>query len=193
MGGDFVSTFRGVLGGNPMDHGEAPKIFQQFYYMLMMDAWNTSYKFLDHLFERDYGPWECMMRANACEGGREGFRGRATEGVWSLTGLVVEPVFRESRLLQHTVMEATGIPQRRRGESSDPMVMKTSDRFHNATEWVRIRRAMILQAIADFRQSFWNLEALAGLDTSETLEPWKTKRGPGRPQKIPLQTTGKRL
>ena len=35
------------------------------------------------------------MRANACETGREGFRGRATEGVWSLMGLlVVEPVFR---------------------------------------------------------------------------------------------------
>ena len=59
-------------------------------------------------------------------------------------GLVVEPVFRGSRLQTppKTVMEATRIPQRRRGESSDPMVMKatmaipalmTSDRFHNAT------------------------------------------------------------
>ena len=28
MGGDFVSTFRGVLDGNPMDHGEVPNIFQ---------------------------------------------------------------------------------------------------------------------------------------------------------------------
>ena len=82
------------------------------------------------------------MRANACEGGREGFRGRATEGVWSLMGLLVEPVFRGSRLLQKIAVEATGIPQRRRGEGSDPMVMKTtmaipalmtSDRFHNAT------------------------------------------------------------
>ena len=26
MGGDFVSTFRGVLDGNPMDHGEVPNI-----------------------------------------------------------------------------------------------------------------------------------------------------------------------
>ena len=57
-------------------------------------------------------------------------------------GLVVEPVFRGFRHLQKTVMEATGILQRRRGESSDPMSMKatmaipalmTSDRFHNAT------------------------------------------------------------
>ena len=78
------------------------------------------------------------MRANACEGGRGGFRARATEGVWSLMGLVVEPVF---RLLQKTVMEATRVPQRRRGESSDPMVMNatmaiparmTSERFHIA-------------------------------------------------------------
>ena len=76
------------------------------------------------------------MRANACESVREGFR------IWSLMGLVVEPVFRGSRLLQNTVMEATRIPQRRRGESSDPMVMKatmaipalmTSNHFHNAT------------------------------------------------------------
>ena len=82
------------------------------------------------------------MRANACEGGREGFRGRATEGVWSSMGLVVEPVFKGSRLLEKTVMEATRSPQRRRGESADPMAMKattaipalmTSDRFHNAT------------------------------------------------------------
>ena len=62
--------------------------------------------------------------------------GRALEGkpqVWSLMGL--------SRL-QKTVMEATRIPERRWGESSDPMVMKarmaipalmTSDRLHNAT------------------------------------------------------------
>ena len=56
-------------------------------------------------------------------GGREGFRGRATEGVWSLMGLVVEPVFRGSR---NIVMEATRIPQQRRGESSDPMVMKAT-------------------------------------------------------------------
>ena len=28
MRGDFVSTFRGVLDGNPMDHGEVPNIFQ---------------------------------------------------------------------------------------------------------------------------------------------------------------------
>ena len=28
MGGDFVSTFRGVLDGIPMDHGEVPNIFQ---------------------------------------------------------------------------------------------------------------------------------------------------------------------
>ena len=85
------------------------------------------------------------MRAN----GREGFRGKATEGVWFLPGNFTgsgggarEPVFKGSRLLQKTVMEATRIPQRRRGESSDPMVMKatmaipalmTSDRFHNAT------------------------------------------------------------
>ena len=27
MGGDFVSTFREVLDGNPMDHGEVPKFF----------------------------------------------------------------------------------------------------------------------------------------------------------------------
>ena len=27
MGGDFVSTFRGVLDGIPMDHGEVPNIF----------------------------------------------------------------------------------------------------------------------------------------------------------------------
>ena len=82
------------------------------------------------------------MRANACEGGREGLRGRTTEGVWSLMGLVVEPVFKGSRLLQKTVMETTRTPQRRRGESSDPLVMEatmaipalmTSDRFHNAT------------------------------------------------------------
>ena len=82
------------------------------------------------------------MRANACEGGREGFRGRATEGVWSLMGLVVEPVFRGSRLLQKIVMEATRVPQGRRGESSDPLLTKavmaipalmTSHRFHNAT------------------------------------------------------------
>ena len=76
-------------------------------------------------------------------GGRASeFRARATEGVWSLMGLVVEPVFRGSRLLQKTVMEATRIPQRRRGESSDPMVimatmampgLMTSDRFHDAT------------------------------------------------------------
>ena len=81
------------------------------------------------------------MRANACEGGRKGFRGRATDGVWSLMGLVVEPVCRGSRLLQAAI-EAARIPQRRRGESSDPMVMKptmaipvlmTSDRSHNAT------------------------------------------------------------
>ena len=50
MGGDFVSTFRGVLDENPMDHGEV-QIFLQFHYVLMMDAWNTSYKFLNHLFE----------------------------------------------------------------------------------------------------------------------------------------------
>ena len=29
LGGDFVSTFRGVLDGNPMDHGEVPNIFPQ--------------------------------------------------------------------------------------------------------------------------------------------------------------------
>ena len=65
--------------------------------MLMMDAWNTSYKFLN----QDDRSWERMMRANACEGAREGFTGRATEGVWSsLISLVVEPVFRGSGLLK---------------------------------------------------------------------------------------------
>ena len=29
MGGDFVSIVRGVLDGNPMDHGEEPNIFPQ--------------------------------------------------------------------------------------------------------------------------------------------------------------------
>ena len=29
MGGDFVSTFRGVLDGSPMQHGEVPNIFPQ--------------------------------------------------------------------------------------------------------------------------------------------------------------------
>ena len=28
MGGDFASTFRKVLDGIPMDHGEVPHIFQ---------------------------------------------------------------------------------------------------------------------------------------------------------------------
>ena len=36
---------------------------------------------------------------------------------------------------------------------------------------------MILQATADFRQSLWNLEALAGLDTSEAL---KLKKYPSK-------------
>ena len=76
------------------------------------------------------------MRANACEGGR------ATEGVWSLMGLVVEPVFRGSRLLQKTVMEATRSPQqegrefRPNGHEGHTMAIPaliTSDRFHSAT------------------------------------------------------------
>ena len=41
------------------------------------------------------------------------------------------------------------------------------------------------QAIADFRQPLWNLGALAGLDTSEALGKWKTKRALGRPQNYP--------
>ena len=93
-----------------------------------------------------------------------------------------------SRPLQKLVMEGIRVPQPRRGESSNPKVMKAtmaiptlkiSDRF-------RIRRAMIWQAIADFRQSLWNLEALAGLETS-------TQKGLGRPRKRSLQTTGRRL
>ena len=103
MGCDFVNTFRWVLDGNPMDHGKVPNIFQRYHYMLMMDAWKTSYEFLNQLVELDDGSLECMMRANACEGRREGFRGRATEGVWSLMCVVVEPVFRGSRLLPKNV------------------------------------------------------------------------------------------
>ena len=71
-----------------------------------------------------------MMRANAWEGGREGFRGRATEGVWSLMGLVVEPAFRESRLLKKNCLGGPMIngvsSQGRPGESSDPMIMKAT-------------------------------------------------------------------
>ena len=72
-----------------------------------------------------------MMRANACEGGREGFRGRATEGVWPLMGVVVEPVFRGSRLLQKTVMEAAGIPQRKRGEKEGREFRPKGHEGHN--------------------------------------------------------------
>ena len=96
MDGDFVSTFRGVLDGNPMDHGEVPKIFQQIQYMLMMDAWNTSYKFLKHVFECDYGSWERMMRANAVKAGRRALEGEPQRGsglywVWWWSPSSVDP------------------------------------------------------------------------------------------------------
>ena len=38
MGGGFVSTFRGVVDGNTMDHGDLPNILRYYHYMLMMDA-----------------------------------------------------------------------------------------------------------------------------------------------------------
>ena len=71
------------------------------------------------------------MGANACEGGREGFRGRATEGVWPLMGLVVEPVFRGSRIFQKTVMEAAGIRQRRGSEKEGREFRPNGHEGHN--------------------------------------------------------------